>query len=307
MASCEDCREPACHGFPEATAAVAPIPTGRPSLFIALLLTLITFWVMVLAAGIRFPAGREIGATFRDALRTRAGRIGLAWVVGTLLFNVVETGLDSAIGPALGLDFTHVIHRFEGDLVAGLQDTLLGHALAPVWAWVYVFLYPSLLLLPLVIYHASGKHEHTKGYIGAFVFNYLFALPFYLFVPVTETGWSGTVERVKPLLDGVWPVFTEVVRSSSALDNCFPSLHTSLSFTVAFYALLHGPKRLQRVGWVGAVLVMLSTWALGIHWISDAAAGIMLGYLAARMGPILAGRVVSLEPAPVASTWSRRK
>lgn len=259
-------------------------------MLIALLLTLVTFWVMVLAAGIPFPAFREIGWTFRDALRTRAGRIGLAWVLGTLIFNIGETAVDKGIGPALGLDFTPWIHRMEGDLVAFLQSTLLGEFLAPAWAWVYVFLYPALLLLPLVIYRAAGNTAATRGYIAAFVFNYAFALPFYLFVPVTETGASGLVMRVEPLLDGVWPVFYQVVRSSSALDNCFPSLHTSLAMTVAFYAALHGPSRMRYVATVGAVLVMLSTWALGIHWVIDAAAGVLLGYLAAQVGPILSNK-----------------
>ncbi len=268
---------------------VRPPPRMLVPFLLTTLATLATLWVLLVASGLPWPAVAPVRDFVLSLARSRSGRLGSALVLGILIVNMIETSVDPGIASTLGLEFTRLVHRLEGNLVGLVQDLLLGHRLVSFWAWVYVFLYPALLLAPLFVFHAQGRPDRVRAYVGAFLFNYLFAIPFYLFCPVTETGVSGLGGAV-PLLEGIWPGFMDLLRSSSAPDNCFPSLHTSCSFTVFFFALRHGGGRFTRIAGACAVLVMASTWALGIHWISDAVAGLGLALLAARLGPVLAER-----------------
>ena len=112
----------------------------------------------------------------------------------------------------------------------------------------------------------------------AFVLNYLVALPLYLFFPVTEVGHfpgSGAV----PILDAWFPDFMKSGRSFSGIDNCFPSLHTSLSVTAAVVAHASPNRALWRTTAAFAGLILLSTMVLGIHWAVDVFAGIPFGFL----------------------------
>lgn len=267
-----------------------------------LLLTLGTLLVFLAAAGVPRPAWRAPVRFLYDACTTPGGHVGLAWVLGILLFNTWETSVDPILGPSLRLDFTPWIHGVEGDLVVHLQRLLLGHALAPFWVWLYIFGYPALLLVPGIVLHAQGRRQLLRAYIGAFLFNYVAALPFYLFVPVVESGLSH-LAAVDPILEQVWPRLLGLLRSSSAPDNCFPSLHTSCSLTAAFFCLRHGPPRLARMVTLLAVLIVASIYALGVHWVLDGVAGVGLAVLAVRLGPALAERLT----APGAAWMSLRR
>lgn len=258
---------------------------------LALALTLVTLWGLLLVAGARYPAIGPMASLARSALLTPGGRLGLTAVAAVLLFNVYETHLDPQIAPALGLDFTPWLLAVEGDAVIWLQRSLRGHQLAVFWAWVYVFLYPCLVALPTVIYHDRRDGAALRSYVAAFALNYFLALPFYLFVPVTETGWSEP-RTADAVLENALPGWIEFLRSSSALDNCFPSLHVSLTATAALHALRWGPRRLALTAGAGSVLVIASTLALGIHWIADGVAGVGMAALAVRLAPQL-GRWVA--------------
>jgi membrane-associated phospholipid phosphatase len=107
------------------------------------------------------------------------------------------------------------------------------------------------------------------------------ALPFYFLFPVKEM-WAGNPEKVRLLVDLVSPAVMEAYRANSALDNCFPSLHTSLALTVAIVASRGEGRRAAAVLWILAVAVVLSTLHLGIHWLTDIGAGIVLAIALGR-------------------------
>ena len=266
---------------------------------ITVVFSIATLWMLLLAAGLPFPAVRPVLAFGRDVLHSRVGRLGCAWIALILLLNVWETSVDSGIGKALELDFTPLVFAIEGNVGVRLQQLLAGPQLDVFWTWVYIFLYPGLLILPLLVFHHQGRRGAARGYIGAFSLNYLFAIPFYLFAPVVETGVSGLTD-VQPVLDSVWPRMLALLRSSSAPDNCFPSLHASCALTVAFYAYRHGPRRLFWIAAPGAALTLMSTWALGIHWLVDGLAGLVLALAAVAFGPRLVERALIALPDPEA-------
>ena len=108
--------------------------------------------------------------------------------------------------------------------------------------------------------------------------DYAISLPFFLFFPVPERwAWpnSGAI-----LLSDLWaPQLIEIFRPFSGLDNCFPSFHVSLTTVVVGLAFVEHLRYRWAVLWLG-LLVIISTAVLGIHWLTDIAAGLATGVLA---------------------------
>jgi hypothetical protein len=63
------------------------------------------------------------------------------------------------------------------------------------------------------------------------------------------------------------------VRPISGLDNCFTGSHVSLTVVVVLVGYLFHVRMRHPILCLGAIII-LSTFALGIHWIPDILAGV---------------------------------
>jgi membrane-associated phospholipid phosphatase len=91
------------------------------------------------------------------------------------------------------------------------------------------------------------------------------------------------------LLSDLWSSsLIEFFRPASGLDNCFPSFHTSMTLIAVLFCYL-ARVRFRTAILPLAALVLVSTFALGIHWVADVIAGTLVGIvsvaLACRLGP----------------------
>ena len=68
------------------------------------------------------------------------------------------------------------------------------------------------------------------------------------------------------------------IRPISALNNCFPSTHVSLAVIIVAVCWLF-QIRLRNAVTVMGLMVILSTFVLGIHWLGDIIAGFLVGIL----------------------------
>lgn len=229
------------------------------------------FLFVLLAAPDGNPLGRVVAAG-RNATALSGGRLAIAAIVVVIVVNYVEGTYDPALTRLLGWDATGLVHALEGDLVGRLQAAIPSPLVLPL-ALVYVPGYLAILNAPLLIWTSPADRPIAARYAVAFVLNYAVALPFFLFAPVREVGWSG-LTTARPLLDTVWPGITAQLRAGSPLDNCFPSMHVSCVVTTLFHVQKHGPPGLRRVAWVVVPAIVLSTMALGIHWFCDVVAGV---------------------------------
>jgi membrane-associated phospholipid phosphatase len=202
-------------------------------------------------------------------------------ILGLLGFDLVETRLDDALTAALGYDGTVWIHRWEGNLASGFQRAAC-LPLTCLLSFCYVVMFPVQIITPLVLLSARGEIRSYRALLKAVALNYAVCFPFYLFFPVKEM-WAGNPEKVSLLINHLHPAIMEAYRSSSALDNCFPSFHTSLSATTALIVWRTCPRRLAVPITISAALVIFATLYLGIHWASDVLAGLGLAWLAARI------------------------
>jgi membrane-associated phospholipid phosphatase len=201
--------------------------------------------------------------------------VALAYAM--LAFNLLETRLEAELAHKVTWDFTHTVSQFGTDLLLLLQR-MEWAPLTHLLTFVYVILFTVLMLGAMLVYAANRDLAALKNHVVSYWVNYLVALPFYLWFPVSE-AWAGG-RGIRFLIPQVFPGFEQIIRPHSGLDNCFPSLHTSLALTYALVAWRHGYRRLATVLGIGAGLVMLSTLYLGVHWVLDMLAGTVLAVLA---------------------------
>ncbi len=232
----------------------------------------------------------------------------LCLAVAVMGINVVETHFDGKVTAALGYDITGWVYRLEGNLAAGIQQLSWQPAIY-AFSFVYLVLFMAIMAAPLLLTAGIGNLAAFVALSRGLTLNYLIAFPFYIFFPVQEM-WSGNPQNVRLLVNEISPAIMEAYRSTSALDNCFPSLHTSLSMTMAFIVSRYLPRPFCVAIWLIALSVLASTLYLGIHWITDMAAGLLLAAFVSwasnrrlpsespRRSPAKRSRTRSGEPLP---------
>jgi membrane-associated phospholipid phosphatase len=214
-------------------------------------------------------------AGFRNAVNSRL----LAYI--TAIFSVIGIAwimmkVEVVILPFLSVDFT----RFFSGIETGALIFIQRHSfqiLTYFLSYFYIFVWPAVMLASLLVYLYHNDLRAFKNLVNGYFLSYLLVLPFFLLFPVNEAWHSG--RNIKLLLDDISPHVVLFLRPLSGIDNCFPSFHVLLSFTVFFTALYSGYKRLAVITGVCAVIISFSTVYLGIHWISDGVSGIIFSFL----------------------------
>ncbi|MGG1515807.1 phosphatase PAP2 family protein [Paenibacillus oryzisoli] len=211
-----------------------------------------------------------------------------------LFFNKLEMTFEKRMH--YRADFTKSIYSIEGNFVANIQHFFHNDILTYVSSYFYVVVFPSVMIGSIAIYTYKKNYKLFYAVCYALMFNYMIAIPFYLFFPVNEV-WSFH-PNVNLLILDAFPTFEQDYRPLSGLDNCFPSLHTSISVSMAVIAV-----RSKNTFWkifvpATAAFIIFTIFYLGIHWLSDMCAGVILGVVASRMGLRLAeGRLILGEKA----------
>lgn len=241
------------------------------------------------------PAGapKQLLKACRCCLTHRGGRALFALAAAILLADIIEARFDSSLSAWHGIDLTPWISKLEDSWVANFQAATPAWAI-PILTWVYVPGFSVLLAIAPIAWVGRQKGRAISELSLAVAFNYILALPFYAFVPVREVAWSGLSEAV-PKMEQLLPGVTEFLRGGSALDNCFPSLHASCTLTVAFIVARHGPRYLTFVCALGALLTIISTLSLGVHWVSDVLVALPFAVLCTFIGRRLAERCGRFE------------
>jgi len=230
---------------------------------------------------------RRTGTTLRrGSIRQNVRTVGpTAVALGVLLLaNGAVRDVGVELSWLIGVNITGTIHALEGAFVADLQS-LSTPALTAYFSFVYVFGYVFLLTFPVVLYAIHHDTRPLSATLVAYALNYGIGLVCYvLFVAYGPRNFMpGAVES---LLFTNWPEVQHLTSQVNENTNVFPSLHTSLSVTVA---LLAARYRRAAPGWlpvatVGAMSVAVATMYLGIHWLTDVLAGVLLAAISVGVG-----------------------
>ncbi len=221
---------------------------------------------------------------FRPRLREAAPY--LVVLIAVLALNSSVRDSAQEISWAINLNITHSIAAFEGEFVAVVQS-FETELLTAYFSAIYIYGYVFLLVFPLLAYVALSERTTLKSLIVAYSLNYFIGLTLYIiFIAYGPRNYDPIL--FQNLLYDTHSQYQFLTSEVNAHTNVFPSLHTSLSATVAIYAF---KTREEYPYWLAiatvlAVSVIISTMYLGIHWATDVIFGIALAgvcvYLAER-------------------------
>jgi len=207
-------------------------------------------------------------------------------LLAVFCFNSVETLTETWLKTdyRLGLKWGHQIivafQQFENNYSFENHDAtnivaVYGYSIA------YYFFLPLLGLL-LVISLARRKDiAPFQAFSIAVAIDYALSLPFFLFFPVPER-WTSSDSAAILLSDRWSSRLIESIRPISGLDNSFPSFHVSMTVVIVLTCLLF-QVRFRLTSLILGILVILSTFVLGIHWLPDILAGFAVGTLSALL------------------------
>jgi membrane-associated phospholipid phosphatase len=214
-------------------------------------------------------------ATWTEAL-LRDGWV-VAGLVLMLVPEVIESQLDPLLTRHLGLDFTPLAAALDGGLHVRLQALLPQPWLHALFTFAYVAGYPFLIIFTPMLGIWMGRGALARRALGAYALCYAVALPFYLFFPVREVwAYDARVQNVATSYDWV----RTHLYSFNEINNCFPSLHTAIAAAMAGVAWRGPSRRYRHLSWALAAMIAFSTVYLGIHWVVDVAAGLVLAAVA---------------------------
>ncbi|WP_458190334.1 phosphatase PAP2 family protein [Haladaptatus sp. NG-WS-4] len=213
----------------------------------------------------------------------------LALLVVVLAINKVAREYGPDLSWLIGWNVTGRIHAIEGNFVGEIQS-IATPELTAYFSFMYIYGYVFLLVFPFVAYFALADDRPLKETAIAYAVNYGLGLICYiLFISYGPRNLIPDV--VQPLLYSTYPQSQILTGEVNANTNVFPSLHTSLSVSVAL--LSYRTREMYR-GWAfvaipTATSIVFATMYLGIHWGTDVVAGILLGIASV----LVAERVVS--------------
>lgn len=193
------------------------------------------------------------------------------------IINEVELRLEKML--YIDWDFTANIHQLEGQFVHNVQQMFDHPFITQFVSFFYTIVFQALIIASFGIYVYNGEIYIARAMCCAVIINYLVAIPFYLFFPVNEV-WSYPPASAHFRMLDVFPNFEAQYRALSGINNCFPSLHTSISITIALLALRSGNKRWAFFTAASAAIIVFSIFYLGIHWFMDMIAGTILALFA---------------------------
>lgn len=197
----------------------------------------------------------------------------LLMIFGVVVVHLVEVNVvDPLVNSFVSWDFALVVVGIEDSFVVGMVD-FWNPLVVGFFVVVYIAVYPFLLWFSVMYFIWCREVRAMRTLALGLILVYAVALPFYLFVPVSNVyTFFGLESALEVTIPGVEQFFL----STTTCDNCFPSLHTAISLLVAMSVWRTGNKRFGWFAWMVAGLVVVSVVYLAIHWVVDVAAGVLL-------------------------------
>ncbi len=242
--------------------------------------------------GVALFAGRQrVVRTVREWRGRVKSVVPIVVVLATVLWlNGFARELVPEVSWMIRWEFTEPIYDIEGQFILWLQGQATPE-LTAYFSFIYIYGYVFMLVFPVVAYFLLSNTRPLRELLAAYTFNYTIGLLCYILI-IAYGPRNVMPELVQGLLYDTYPQYQQLTRQVNRNTNVFPSLHTSLSATVALMAY-----RTRDVygGWfwvalVLAISVAISTMYLGIHWAIDVAAGLGLAWLSVALATALVGR-----------------
>lgn len=245
---------------------------------LAVFIEVVAVLSLMLSVSLSIIVGPE---RLRTAVADLPGRLRvavkpIALLAGVLVINSVVRNVGVDLSWIIGTNITEFIFSLEGTVVATIQSVTPGW-LTVYFGYAYVYGYAFILVFPLLASILADERRHLRHTAFAYAINYTIGMCCYLlFIAYGPRNYMPAL--VEPALFDTFPRFQLLTSEVNANTNVFPSLHTSLSVTVALLALRDREMFPQWTPFAVflAASIVLSTMVLGIHWATDVIAGALL-------------------------------
>lgn len=226
---------------------------------------------------------------WRSRLRTVAPVVTVLLVV--LLINRVARQTAPKLSREVGIRLTWAFYEIEGEFILIFQS-IQTPEMSAYFSSIYVYGYTFLLIFPIIAYFTLSDTRIFRRLLTAYALNYAIGLLLYIAVIAYGPRNVMPAELTERMLYDTNPQYQFLTREVNASTNVFPSLHTSLSATVAAFAWQTRAAfpRWVPVAIVLAISVAISTMYLGIHWGLDVTAGLVLAAGSVVLSDRLVGR-----------------
>ena len=194
--------------------------------------------------------------------------IAIVVIIHMLEVNIV----DPIVTEWVGYDYANAIQGLEGDTVIWFSQHWMSVFLY-FFVIMYIAVYPFTLWFAPTYFLLTDQKKAMKSLAYGLLLIYLIALPFYLFMPITNVY---TFNGAKSALEIVLPSVESFFYSTTTSNNCLPSLHTAMTILIAYSVSLTGNKKFSYFAYFCMICVIISVIYLSIHWISDVITGIIL-------------------------------
>lgn len=157
-------------------------------------------------------------------------------------FHLIEMNIiDQYVTNWVGIDFANGIHAIEGDIVLWFSQNWVP-ALVYFFVVIYIIIYPFALWFSLLYFIIANEKRAMKTLAYGLLLTYVIALPFYLFMPVTNVyTFYGTESALNTVIPTVEHFF---YTTTTTQNNCFPSLHVAVTLFIARSVSLTGNKNI---------------------------------------------------------------
>ena len=194
-------------------------------------------------------------------------------IFGVVAFHLFEVNIiDPHVTDWIGHDFANNIKDIEGDTVFWFSQHWTP-ALVYLFVIMYIAVYPFTLWFSSAYFLITDNKKAMKTLAYGLLLIYIVALPFYLFLPITNVY---TYYNVGSALESVIPSIETFFYSITTQNNCLPSLHTAMTILIAYSVSLTGNKKFTYFAYFTMISVIISVIYLSIHWITDVITGAIL-------------------------------
>jgi len=206
----------------------------------------------------------------------RIGKTHLPYIliiIGVVVIHLIEVNfIDPHTTAWVGVDFAEAIQSIEGDAVVWFSQHWTP-VLVYFFVLMYIAVYPFTLWFSILYFLLVNEKRPMKNLAYGLLLIYAIALPFYLFIPVTNVYVYNNIDSA---LETAIPTVERFFYSMTTQNNCLPSLHVAMAILVAWSVRLTGNKKFTYFAYFSMVSVIIAVIYLAIHWITDVICGMLL-------------------------------